>query len=57
MGTCFTGRTGLLYVVEPIKKLKHVILPEKQDIIGVDGIDDVEEYNHYDEMNIFTDLP
>jgi hypothetical protein len=26
-------------------------------MIGVDGIDDVEEYNQYDEMNIFTNLP
>jgi hypothetical protein len=30
---------------------------EKNDIIEVDSIDDVEEYNQYDEMNLFTDLP
>jgi hypothetical protein len=23
---------------------------------GVDGVDDVEEYNQYDEMNLYTDL-
>ena len=30
---------------------------EKQDIIGVDSFNDVEDYNHYNEMNLFTDLP
>ena len=30
---------------------------EKQDIIGVDGINNVEDYNQYNEMNLFTDLP
>jgi hypothetical protein len=67
MGTCFTGRTDpwvlasqvaqVPYVVDAAKKSKDVVIPRKQDIIGVDGIDDVEEYNQYDEMNLFTDLP
>jgi hypothetical protein len=56
MGTCFTGCTGTI-IPDPAKKTKHVVVPIKQDIIGVDGIDDVEEYNQYDEMNLFTDLP
>ena len=38
------------------KKTKHVVVSGKQDIIGVEGIDDVEEYNQYDQMNLFTDL-
>ena len=46
----------VLYVVDSAKKTKHVVVPEKQDIIGVDGISDVEEYNQYDETNLFTDL-
>ena len=29
----------------------------KQHIIGVDGMDDVEAYNNYDEMLLFTDFP
>ena len=29
---------------------------EKQHIIGVDGLDDVEAYNNYDEMLLFTDF-
>jgi len=46
----------VLYVADPAKKTKLVI-PGKHDIIGVEGIDDVEEYNQYDQMNLFTDLP
>ena len=29
----------------------------KQHIIGVDGMNDVEAYNNYDEMQLFTDFP
>ena len=29
----------------------------KQHIIGVDGVDDVEAYNNYDEMPLFIDFP
>jgi hypothetical protein len=47
----------VLYVANPAKKTKHIVVPIKQDIIGVDGIDDVEEKDQYDEKNLFTDLP
>ena len=43
--------------VPPKKKTKHVVASEKQHIIGVDGVDDVEAYNNYDEMSLFTDFP
>ena len=49
--------TQVLYVADPAKKGKHVIVSGKQDIIGVDGINDVEDYYQYNEMNLFTDLP
>ena len=39
------------------KKTKHVVASEKQHIIGVNGVDDVEAYNNYDEMPLFTDFP
>ena len=32
------------------------MLSSLEDIIGVEGIKDVEEYNRYDQMNLFTDL-
>ena len=34
-----------------------MVVSEKQHIIGVDGVDDVEAYNNYDEMPLFTDFP
>jgi hypothetical protein len=33
-----------------------VVASRKQHIIGVDGVDDVEEYNNYIEMQLFTDF-
>ena len=41
----------------PKKKTKHVVASGKQHIIRVDGMDDVEAYNNYDEMPLFTDFP
>ena len=38
------------------KKTKHVVASGKQHIIGVDGVDDVEAYNNYDEMPLFTNF-
>ena len=46
----------VLHVADSPKKIKYIVVPGKQDIIGVYGINDVEEYNQYDEMNLFTDL-
>ena len=34
-----------------------MVASEKQHIIGVDGVDDVEVYNNYDEIPLFTDFP
>ena len=44
-------------VTPPKKKTKHVVASGKQYIIGVDGVDDVEAYNNYDEMPLFIDFP
>ena len=41
----------------PKKKTKHVVASGKHHIIGVDGVDDVEAFNNYDEMPLFTDFP
>ena len=41
----------------PKKKTKHVVALGKQHIIGVDGMDNVEAYNNYDEMSLFIDFP
>jgi hypothetical protein len=34
-----------------------VVASRKHQIIGVDGVDDVEAYNNYYEMPLFTDFP
>jgi len=34
-----------------------VVASGKQHIIRVDGVDDVEDYNNYDEMPLFTNFP
>jgi hypothetical protein len=44
-------------VTSPKKKTKHVVASEKQHIIGVDGMDDVDEYNNYAKMHLFTNFP
>ena len=41
----------------PPKKTKHVVASGKQHIIRVDGVDDVEAYNNYDEMPLFIGFP
>ena len=41
----------------PNKKTKHVVASKKQHIIKVDGMDNVDEYNNYAEMQLFTDFP
>ena len=33
-----------------------MVASKKQHIIGVDGVDDVEAYNNYVEMPLFTDF-
>ena len=34
----------------PKKNTKHVVASEKQHIVRVDGVDDVEKYNNYTKM-------
>jgi len=33
-----------------------VVVPGKQHLIGVDGVDDVEAHNNYEEMHLFSDF-
>ena len=48
----------VLYILDPrLKNQKHIVVSEKQSIVGVDGVDDVEAFNDYDNMELFTDLP
>jgi hypothetical protein len=37
--------------------LKHVVFPEKQQAIGVDGVSDMEDFNQFNDMSLFIDHP
>jgi hypothetical protein len=45
-----------LSIRPPRKKIMHVVVPGKQHLIGVDGVDDVEAHNNYEEMHLFSDF-
>ena len=36
------------------QKPKHIAIPGKQQIIGVDGVMDLEDVNQFSEMSLFT---
>jgi len=38
-------------------KQKHVVVSGKQQIIGVDGVLDPEDFNQFSKMPLFIDLP
>ncbi|WVZ82866.1 hypothetical protein U9M48_030076 [Paspalum notatum var. saurae] len=48
----------VFYILDPSqKKQKHIVASSKQSIIGVDGVDDIDAYNGYDNIEFFIDLP
>jgi hypothetical protein len=38
------------------KNPKHVVIPGKQQIIGVDGVIDVDDFNQFSDMSLFTNF-
>jgi len=38
------------------QKPKHVVIPGKQQIIGVDGVVDLEDFNQFSKMSLFTNF-
>jgi len=38
------------------EKEKHVVVSRKQQIVGVDGVLDLEDFNQFSEMPLFIDL-
>jgi hypothetical protein len=45
----------VFYVLEPEHKKKHVFIPRKQRLVGVDDVLDEEKYNQFDEVPFFVD--
>jgi hypothetical protein len=38
-------------------KSKHVVFPRKQQVIGVDGVSDMEDFDQFNDMSLFIDNP
>jgi hypothetical protein len=44
----------MFYKFDLKDKKKHIVVPGKQWVIGVDNVEDEEEYNQFDEMPFFV---
>jgi hypothetical protein len=45
----------VFYILDPKDEKKYIIVPRKQRVVGVDDVEDEEEYYHYDEVPFFVD--
>jgi hypothetical protein len=45
----------LFYILDPNDKKKHIVVPSKQRVVGVDNVEDEEEYNQFDDVHFFVD--
>jgi hypothetical protein len=45
----------VFYILDLKDKKKHLIVPGKQRVVGVDNVEDEEEYNQFDEVSFFVD--
>jgi hypothetical protein len=54
LGSCCNCYTLILHTY-PKDEKKYIIVPEKQQIIGLDDVENEEEYNQCDEVPFFVD--
>jgi hypothetical protein len=47
--------TQVFYILDLQDEKKHIVVPEKQRVIGVDNVEDEKEYNQFDEVSFFVD--
>jgi hypothetical protein len=45
----------VFYVLDPKDEKKYIIVPGKQRVVGVDDVEDEEEYNQCDRVTFFVD--
>jgi hypothetical protein len=45
----------VFYILDPKDEKKHIIVPAKQQVVGVDNMEDEKEYNQFDEVTFFMD--
>jgi hypothetical protein len=38
----------VFYILDPKNEKEHIIVPAKQQVVGVDNMKDEEEYNQFD---------
>jgi hypothetical protein len=43
------------YILDPKEEKKHILVPSKQRVVGVDNVEDEEEYNQFGEVSFFRD--
>jgi hypothetical protein len=44
----------VFYILDPKDEKKYIVVPEKQQVVGVDNVEDKEEYNQCDEVPFFV---
>jgi hypothetical protein len=45
----------VFYILDPKHEKKYIVVPVKQQIVGVDDVEDEEEYKQCDEVPFFVD--
>jgi hypothetical protein len=45
----------VFYILDPKDEKKHIVVPGKQRVVGVDNVEDEEEYNQFDDVFFFVD--
>jgi hypothetical protein len=45
----------VFYILDPKGEKKHIVVPSKQRVVGVDNMEDEEEYNQFDEVPFFVE--
>jgi hypothetical protein len=45
----------VFYILDPKDEKKYIVVPGKQWVVGVDDVEDEEEYNQCDEVHFFGD--
>jgi hypothetical protein len=45
----------VFYILDSKDEKKHIFVPGKQQVVGVNNIVDEEEYNQFDDVSFFVD--
>jgi hypothetical protein len=45
----------VFYILDLKDEKKHIVVPSKQRVVGVDNMEDEEEYNQFDEVPFFVE--